>query len=223
MSRLIATLAAVALALGVPAAYAAELPTTPPSAPVTVTVAHPPVTSRLVTLRSTKSNAHAAYVHARRLGHRAGVRVPRQQPAIRRIRRISRVRAVRQLWQRRLGHYRRIIHRQHRVASIAVDEIGAPYAWGGASPRGFDCSGLAKWVYGQVGISLPHYTYSQMRAGRHVTRRWLRPGDLVFTYAGGHVGIYIGGGMIVHAPRPGETVRRTPLSGWSITTIRRIL
>jgi cell wall-associated NlpC family hydrolase len=95
-----------------------------------------------------------------------------------------------------------------RAVQIANRLTGIPYVWGGASPRsGFDCSGLVQYVYGKLGISLPHYTVSQYALGRAVSRSSLRPGDLVFFYGLNHVGIYAGRGKYIHAPSSGSTVR----------------
>ncbi len=89
-----------------------------------------------------------------------------------------------------------------------------PYRWGGSSPSGFDCSGLVYYVYGRLGVHLPRVTYSQWDAGPHIARNALRPGDLVFFYGHGHVGLYLGGGLFIHAPHTGTTVQITSLSGW---------
>ena len=98
---------------------------------------------------------------------------------------------------------------------LAWRAVGMPYRWGGSSPRGgFDCSGLTRWVYGHVGISLPHYSVAQWRYGRRVARRALRAGDLLFLSGLGHVGIYLGHGAVIHAPRPGARVRFERLRGW---------
>ena len=100
-----------------------------------------------------------------------------------------------------------------RAVQIANRLTGIPYVWGGASPRsGFDCSGLVQYVYAKLGISLPHYTFSQYGRGRSVSRSSLRPGDLVFFYGLNHVGIYGGGGKYIHAPRRGSTVRWSSLA-----------
>lgn len=100
-----------------------------------------------------------------------------------------------------------------RAVQIANRLTGIPYVWGGASPRsGFDCSGLVQYVYAKLGISLPHYTFSQYGHGRSVSRSSLRPGDLVFFYGLNHVGIYGGGGKYIHAPRRGSTVRWSSLA-----------
>jgi cell wall-associated NlpC family hydrolase len=95
------------------------------------------------------------------------------------------------------------------VVSIALHYLGVPYVWGGASPSGFDCSGFVMYVYAQVGISLPHYTVAQWDypGAVSVPRDQLEPGDLVFFYGLGHVGIYIGNGQFVHAPHTGDVVR----------------
>lgn len=98
------------------------------------------------------------------------------------------------------------------AARWALTQQLKPYVWGAAGPSSYDCSGLVMAAYQTVGISLPHYTGDQWTAGRHISREELQPGDLVFFYSDlHHVGIYIGGGMMVHAPQTGDVVRITPL------------
>ena len=110
-------------------------------------------------------------------------------------------------------HVERRVSPGLRTIQIANRLTGIPYRWGGASPRaGFDCSGLVQYVYGQVGIRLPHYTAAQYGHGRRVSRGSLRAGDLVFFSGLGHVGIYAGGGKFIHAPRRGTTVRWSRVS-----------
>ena len=97
------------------------------------------------------------------------------------------------------------------VVAIAQSFLGVPYVWGGASPAGFDCSGLAMYCYAQVGISLPHSAAMQYASITHVAHGSEQPGDLVFfgPSAGGihHVGIYVGGGSMIDAPYTGVDVR----------------
>lgn len=118
----------------------------------------------------------------------------------------------------RPSHHAAALHARrarNRVVVLAWRAVGAPYRRGGSSPRGgFDCSGLTRWVYGHVGISLPHYSVAQWRYGRPVARWALRPGDLLFFSGLGHVGIYLGHGAVIHAPRPGARVRFERLRGW---------
>jgi cell wall-associated NlpC family hydrolase len=105
---------------------------------------------------------------------------------------------------------------QVTVGSVAVADgmrlRGVPYVWGGSTPAGFDCSGFTAYVYGELGITLAHSTYAQWDAGTHIRRRDLEPGDLVFFDGIGHVGIYIGGGLFVHAPHTGTVVSVNRLS-----------
>jgi cell wall-associated NlpC family hydrolase len=94
-----------------------------------------------------------------------------------------------------------------QAAQIALRYLGVPYVWGGASPSGFDCSGLVMYVYAQLGISLPHYTVAQWNATEPISQSQMLPGDLVFFNGLSHVGIYIGGGQFVDAPHTGSVVR----------------
>jgi len=98
------------------------------------------------------------------------------------------------------------------AATLALRYLGVPYVWGGASPSGFDCSGLVMYVYAQIGISLPHFAAAQFAEGTPVARSDLQPGDLVFFDGLNHVGIYIGDGQFVHAPETGDVVKITALS-----------
>jgi murein DD-endopeptidase len=93
------------------------------------------------------------------------------------------------------------------AAAIALKAVGVPYRWGGTSlTGGFDCSGLIYWAYGRLGIKLPHSSYALYGEGRRVARSRMKPGDLVFFYGLGHVGMYVGRGRMVHAPHSGERV-----------------
>lgn len=98
------------------------------------------------------------------------------------------------------------------AARWALTQQLKPYVWGAEGPNSFDCSGLVMWAYQKVGISLPHYTGDQWTAGTHVSRDELRPGDLVFFYSDlHHVGVYIGAGLMVHAPQTGDVVHVTTI------------
>lgn len=94
-----------------------------------------------------------------------------------------------------------------RAAAVALEAVGVPYRWGGSSPAGgFDCSGLVYWAYRQLGVELPHSSYALYDRGQRVARSRLKPGDLLFFYGLGHVGIYLGRGRMVHAPHSGRLV-----------------
>lgn len=97
------------------------------------------------------------------------------------------------------------------VLQAAESRIGAPYRYGGSGPDAFDCSGLVTYAHGQLGVSVPRTAAQQFAAATPVTRRELRPGDLVFFRLSGrevgHVGIYAGDDRFVHAPQSGGHVR----------------
>jgi peptidoglycan DL-endopeptidase CwlO len=93
------------------------------------------------------------------------------------------------------------------VVGVAMQYLGTPYVWGGASPAGFDCSGFVQYVFSQVGVSLPHHAASQFGYGVPISISDLQAGDLVFFDGLGHVGIYIGGGQYIHSPHTGDVVK----------------
>jgi cell wall-associated NlpC family hydrolase len=97
------------------------------------------------------------------------------------------------------------------VIALASRYLGVPYVYGGASPRGFDCSGLTQYVYGLLGISLPRTAQQQYNATTRISRSQAQPGDLVFFFTGGgitHMGIYLGGNMMIAAPHTGDVVKK---------------
>ncbi|GGR14955.1 C40 family peptidase [Streptomyces netropsis] len=102
--------------------------------------------------------------------------------------------------------------RAARAVAFAYSALGKPYVWGATGPSGFDCSGLTQAAWRSAGVSLPRTTYTQINAGRRIGRSQLAPGDLVFFYSGvSHVGLYVGGGKMIHAPHPGAPVRVAPV------------
>jgi cell wall-associated NlpC family hydrolase len=104
------------------------------------------------------------------------------------------------------------------AVGIAMQYLGTPYVYGGSSPSGFDCSGFVMYVYGQLGVSLPHNAAAQYGYGTPVDRSQLQPGDLVFFNGLGHNGIYVGGGSFIHSPHTGDVVKISSMSGWYDST-----
>ncbi|MFB7912353.1 NlpC/P60 family protein [Streptomyces sp. NPDC056061] len=98
------------------------------------------------------------------------------------------------------------------AVAFAYGALGKPYVWGATGPSSYDCSGLTQAAWRSAGVSLPRTTYTQINAGHRVPRSELAPGDLVFFFSGiSHVGLYIGNGQMIHAPRPGAPVRIAPI------------
>lgn len=99
-----------------------------------------------------------------------------------------------------------------KVLAYACAQVGDPYRWAGAGPTNFDCSGLTMMAWKQGGVSLPHSSQMQATSGTTVGLDNLQPGDLVFFYASrSHVGIYIGKGLMLHAPQTGDYVKIAPM------------
>lgn len=110
--------------------------------------------------------------------------------------------------------------------TFAKNQIGKPYIWGATGSRGYDCSGLTMMAYESVGIDIGRTTYNQIYAGRGVSSRDLKPGDLIlFNYDGtpSHVGLYIGNGNMIHAPQTGESIKVAPVNYSRICGIRRVV
>ncbi|MFI7704559.1 NlpC/P60 family protein [Nonomuraea sp. NPDC049480] len=119
-----------------------------------------------------------------------------------------------------------ILTRGEIAASAAIGQLGVSFSWGGgsakgptfgigrgAATRGFDCSGLTLYAWSRAGVTLSHYTGAQFRQGRRITLAARRTGDLLF-FGGGtgdptHVALYLGGGLMIHAPKTGDVVKKT--------------
>lgn len=101
------------------------------------------------------------------------------------------------------------------VVDFAYTLLGKPYVYGAEGPNAFDCSGFTSYVYRHAaGVEISRTTWSQYGQGVSVSYGELQPGDLVFTYDLGHVGIYVGGGQYIHAPQPGEGVKVSTIQGF---------
>jgi len=113
----------------------------------------------------------------------------------------------------------RASNRDLAAVSTVREYLGTPYVWGGASPKGFDCSGLLQYVWGKQGVQIPRTSQEQWQSGQAVNSSQLRPGDAVFFVgsdgtrnAPGHVGMYIGNGKYVEAPHTGDVVKIAKLA-----------
>jgi cell wall-associated NlpC family hydrolase len=97
------------------------------------------------------------------------------------------------------------------ILNEAYAQLGKPYVYGATGSANFDCSGFTQYVYeNAAGVDISRTTYSQINEGQSVSQDQLKPGDLVFTHAG-HVGIYVGGGQMIHAPQTGDVVKVSPV------------
>ncbi|MHC1720186.1 MAG: NlpC/P60 family protein [Clostridiaceae bacterium] len=109
------------------------------------------------------------------------------------------------------------------VVAYASNFLGTPYRWAANGPNAFDCSGFTSYVFRHFGISLPRTSSSQQSVGVAVSRSELRPGDLVFFGSPAHhVGIYVGNGCYIHAPRTGDVVKVSPLDRSDYSGARRV-
>jgi cell wall-associated NlpC family hydrolase len=104
------------------------------------------------------------------------------------------------------------------VLDYAYAQLGKPYCYAGVGPDCYDCSGLTMMAWAQAGVSMPHGSYDQMAMFPSVPMDQLQPGDLVFW--DGHVGIYVGGGSVLHAPHTGTVVQITPIWSGVIGAVR---
>ena len=109
------------------------------------------------------------------------------------------------------------------VIQAAQNQLGVPYRYAAESPGvAFDCSGLTKYAWGRAGVYLPHQSRSQYASTAHVSQGAAQPGDLIFYYSPiSHVGIYLGGGQLIHAPATGDVVKISSVSWGKVTGVGR--
>jgi cell wall-associated NlpC family hydrolase len=104
-----------------------------------------------------------------------------------------------------------------RAVAFVFAQLGKPYSWGADGPGAYDCSGLTLAAWRAAGVHLPHNAAAQYGGIRHLNRADLRPGDLVFFYGHiSHVGMYVGRGLMIHAPEYGEPIRVAPIDSLPI-------
>ena len=111
-----------------------------------------------------------------------------------------------------------------KALAFARAQIGKPYVWGATGPGSYDCSGLTQAAWKAAGVDIPRVTYDQVNAGTTVSLSAAQPGDLVFFYDDiSHVGMYIGNGMMIHAPKPGAYVREESIYYDGESSIYRVV
>ncbi|MGA4669381.1 C40 family peptidase [Propionibacteriaceae bacterium Y1923] len=99
-----------------------------------------------------------------------------------------------------------------KAVAYAYAQIGKPYVYGATGPNSFDCSGLTGAAWKSAGVSVPRTSYAQLSGLKSVSKSALQPGDIIGFYSGGHVGIYVGNGEVIHASRPGVPIKKVPMS-----------
>ena len=117
----------------------------------------------------------------------------------------------------------RVSARSQAAIRYALSQLGTPYRYAMSSPgKGFDCSGLTAYAWGKAGVSLPRNSRRQYNALPKVPKELAQPGDLIFTGSPiHHVGIYLGGGRMVHAPQTGDVVKVGPIRWWKVVGVVR--
>lgn len=110
------------------------------------------------------------------------------------------------------------------AVQAALTRLGDPYVWAAAGPHAFDCSGLVVWSFQQAGVSLPHSSQMLAEGGQPVSPNKMQPGDVITYYSNAsHVGLYVGGGKMVHASTYGVPVAVVPVTNAPIHNVRRYL
>ncbi|WP_040206400.1 C40 family peptidase [Neobacillus jeddahensis] len=111
-----------------------------------------------------------------------------------------------------------------KIIATAKQYLGVPYVWGGTTPSGFDCSGFTSYVFRAVGIGLPRVSRDQQNVGTRISPSQVQPGDLVFKGSPAyHVGIYIGGGLYIHAPQTGDVVKIAAYNPSAFSSAARVI
>ena len=163
--------------------------------------------SRSATAGSAAGSATAASgTGASSASGEAAVRPPRAHRSLAELQQAVRTRRAQMIaaWKRRA----------RKAVAYAHAQRGRPYVWGGTGERGFDCSGLVQQAWRHAGVSIPRVSHDQYaKIPTKVARDKLRSGDLVFFNGHRHVGIYVGGGRFVHAPRTGRPITLEQLKG----------
>ncbi|WP_372495756.1 C40 family peptidase [Kitasatospora humi] len=109
------------------------------------------------------------------------------------------------------------------AVAAALSRLGSPYVYGATGPDAFDCSGLMYWAWRQAGVNLPRTSQQQAFGGRRISLAEAQPGDLVIFFKDmHHVGMYVGGGTVVHAPHPGARVRYESVSAMPVVAVVRV-
>lgn len=103
-------------------------------------------------------------------------------------------------------------NKAQRAVNFAHAQLGKPYVYGATGPNAFDCSGLTGAAWRSAGVSIPRTSYAQYNGLRKVSRGNLQPGDIISFYGGGHVGIYVGNGYVIHAPNSRSVVKKVKMN-----------
>lgn len=111
--------------------------------------------------------------------------------------------------------------RAQKAVDFAYAQIGDRYRYGGTGPSAWDCSGLTQGTWKYAGRSIPRTSYAQWKNLKKVPASNISPGDIVIYNGGGHVGIYVGLGYVIHSPSSGQRVKKVPLRSMRITAIVR--